>query len=298
MAGNFAENISHYLNKLASFKYLPALVIFILAGQVVALASNSFQMFITPKVTSHHFYSPPEYKENFYGEAGWSWSNYKNLYGEIEKKKVAPSINLAITLLGILNFGERGFAMMKVDNGKETLYGLGDNIKNNIKLKSIGIDSVTLSDGNSEKKYGLTAKKSNIFLKRVEAPKSNNLITANAAPVKHDIQVSSLPPVSRNKITNFEKKFQENPLAASNGFEAQPINKEGKVYGYKVSYRVDPALLRSIGLLPTDIILSVNDIPVAKIASNSGILNSLMKEKKFKIVYERGGIKNTLNINR
>ena len=286
------------MSLLAGMKYLPAAILFVLFWQFSALANNLLQIFWQQEERLYALYTPPEYKEDFLGEAGWSWSNYKNLYGKIETN-AAPTINLAVTLLGILNLGDRGFAMMKVGKGAEKLYGLGDNVQGRIKLSEIGLDSITLSDGATTKTYSLVKEKTNIFLQRLDAPKTSLITTNPKVPsIRNRVSVSALSSNNRQRIVDFERKIRENPLVAANDFDAKAVSKNGRIYGYQVQYKVDPAILRSLGLLPTDIIISVNDIPAATIANNREIMANLANEKNFAIIYERSGVINTLNLNR
>ncbi|MCH9664463.1 MAG: hypothetical protein K0U41_01285, partial [Gammaproteobacteria bacterium] len=142
-------------------------------------------------------------------------------------------------------------------------------------------------------------KKTNIFLAPV-VTKSSNLITGRTAPVatRKRVSVSSLPRERREKLIEFENKVKANPLAVSGDVDATPISKNGEVYGYRFNYKIDPSLLLSIGLLPTDVIISVNNIPAATIAADTAVASRLWGENKFLIVYERNGAKNTLNLNR
>ncbi len=279
-------------------KYLAVAIVLVFAWQVAVLLANSFQLLLSKPTSTQVLFVPPEYTENLAGDGAWRWSDYNNLYSQIETN-TAPAINLAINLLGIMNFGEVGFAMMKVDNGRETLYKRGDYVKGNIKLDKIGLKSVTLTDGRAVKVYNLINKKTNIFLAPVVS-KSSNLITGRSAPVatRKRVSVASLPRERREKLIEFENKVKDNPLAVSGDVDATPISKDGEVYGYRFNYKVDPSLLLSIGLLPTDVIISVNNIPAATIAADTAIASKLWGENKFLIIYERNGAKNTLNLNR
>lgn len=288
--------INHLLERRS--KYILIAVALAFAWQIASVISASLQLLSGKSAAQQVLFITPEYKENLAGETAWGWSNYNNLYAKIETN-AAPTINLKITLLGILSSGENGFAMMKVNNGKEKLYKTGDAISGKVKLASIDIDSVTLADGITEKVYNLHNKKSNIFLKTV-AVKKSNLITGSKSniPTRKRISLASLPQEKRSKIVEFEERIKANPLATFNDLDVNAISKNGKVYGYKVNYKIDPALLLSIGLLPTDIVISVNDIPTVDIASDTAVANKLWGEDNFVIIYERNGVQNTLNLRR
>ncbi len=297
MARNLID--ASYVYMLArKSKYLAAAIALVFAWQAAVLFANSVQLLLSKPASRQVLFVTPEYTENLAGAGAWEWSDYKNLYSQIETN-TAPAITLVINLLGIMNFGEVGFAMMKVENGKETLYKKGDYVRGNIKLDKIGLKSVTLTDGGAVKVYNLINKESNIFLAPV-VTKASNLITGPTAPVatRKRVSLASLPKARREKLVEFENKVKENPLAVAGDVDATPISKNGEVYGYRFNYKIDPSLLLSIGLLPTDVIISVNNIPAATIAADTAIASRLWGEKRFSIVYERNGAKNTLNLNR
>lgn len=308
MARNLFETIVDYLSSRSAARFIAVAIALVLSWQVVALTNNAVQLSMQPTYTTPKLYQAPEFKDNFFGDATWGWASHSQLYEEIPPepvKPVAPSIKLDVTLLGILNSGPTGFAMMKVNKGAEKLYKLGDTVQGNIKVEKIEINSVTLSDGTTEREYNMHKQESNIFLQAapvptptVQAPAAQPVASAAPSRPARNVAIPSLPPRSRQRFTRLENRITENPLAASNDVDARPVSRNGQVYGYRVNYRVDPALLRSIGLLPTDIIISVNGIAAATIASDSNLVASLMTEKNFTIVYDRNGATNTLNISR
>ncbi len=287
--------ISHLLAQ--KNKYIVVALVLAFAWQSASVLTNLSQLLLSKPSGPQVLFVAPKYTELLAGESTWSWSNHKELYAKIPTNSV-PTISLKVTLLGIMSSGDNGFAIMKINNAKEKIYKKGTIVSGNTKLKKVDIDSITLSDGNTERVYTIHNQRPNVFLQSLAPTKSLIAAPEKAISTKKRISVGSLPKDKRTKIAKFEQRIKDNPLAASNDIDVDPVSKNGKVYGYRVNYRIDPALLLSIGLLPTDIVISVNDIPASTIASDSSIATKLWGESSYLIIYERNGVKNTLNLKR
>ena len=302
------------LGRIVRSKGMVTGLIVAFAFQLSYFSSLALQSILqpTPDLSSRVFYAQQDFQDNLQGEAFWSWSGYSDIYAR--KTPTAPppaaKIDAKILLLGIIGYGtDKGYAMMKVDNKAEQLFSVGDIIKANIKVAEVGLDFVVLSSGNLKKSYNLHKEDKNIFLKRHDPPAPKNIVSnapaaqprpqrpGAVAPPPRSVSISALPKSRRDRFTNFQNKVNENPLSASNDLDVNAVNKNGRIYGYRVNYRIDPSLLRSIGLLPTDVIISVNGIPAQQIAQDTALQNRLMSQKSFVIIYDRNGVTNTLNVN-
>ena len=128
--------------------------------------------------------------------------------------------------------------MLKINNGKEGIYGVGDILQGGAKISSIDLNSITLTRGSEKRVYTLQKDNTNIFLKNAPVPVKK--IAPKPKVVKKDVKVSSLNSQDRKEIKKFEDKIISNPLAASNDFDVKEIKKNGSTFGYQLSHRINP----------------------------------------------------------
>lgn len=293
-----SDRLSQFLNDFIKFKYL-RLVGLCLIGWISASFFWQLALLFNKPVENneHIFFISPAYKENLLPDSTWNWTNYKDLYIQAPKSNnEAVIINLDITLLGIISSEPDGFAMLKIGKGKESVYRVGDILPGGYEISDIDINSITLVKGSARRVYSLTGQVSNIFLKNAPLTKKPSIISKT--PVISKPEVYSLNNKDEQVFKEIEEKFIENPLAASNDVDIKEVKKNGSIFGYQIDYRINPELLRQLGLLPTDIIISINGIATPVIASNPKVIPDLMKENRFVIIYERKGVSQTLTVNR
>ena len=289
--------LSQGFSNFLRLRYIPVVVVCLMGWMTASFFWQVVQLFYNYNEDSaYSLFIPPVYQENLVGDSLWQWTNYNDLYIAPPQVQKPVSITLAVTLLGIISSGSKGYAMLKINNGKEGIYGVGDVLQGRAKISSIDLNSITLTQGSEKRVYRLQKKTTNIFLKNAPVPVKK--AAPRPKPVKKDVKVSSLNSQDRKEIKKFEDKIISNPLAASNDFDVKEIKKNGSTFGYQLSHRINPELLRRLGLLPTDIVISVNGIPTPSIASNPQVVADLMKQKRFVIVYERQGKSQTLTVNR
>ena len=248
-------------------------------------------------------FNVPAYEENLLPNSQWRWSDYINMY-EAPKKKAAPAeIKINVVLTGLIQNGDESLAMLQIDKGAAGIYVVNDPLKDGVSLAEIRSDGVVLRKGGLTRFIPLVAAKSDLFVAIRTEERKQEVINREPPDVSRggdnsfeEITVARLPQREQQEIARFQKKATEKPLDVLKDVNINEVKENDTLLGYSIQYNINPALLRALGLLPTDVILEVNNIPVSQIRRQPGLVASLLTTKNFTVLLRRNGALKTLNI--
>ena len=102
-----------------------------------------------------------------------------------------------------------------------------------------------------------------------------------------------------NRLKKLRKTFIKSPQAFMENARLEPvINKvDGSTEGFTFNHN-DPMVMRSLGLLPTDVITAINGVSISNnmSAAYNQLLNSLKNGTPLSIDFKRKGIPQTVNV--
>ncbi len=182
-----------------------------------------------------------------------------------------------ITALPLTLFGTRmnrgsgaGSAIIAGADGVQNVFRTGTEVMPGVKLHAVGFDYVALDNA------GVIER---LYLDQSSAP------TQTAASGPEATQVSGIP-------------GQDQAAAGSGGVNLdslrdnvsfQPISNGGRISGLAVSANGDDAAMRAAGLIPGDVVTSINGKPVSGAGDASGALGALSPGQPLTIEVNRGG---------
>jgi len=229
--------------------------------------------------------SPAAQKDRLREVAGLS------LFGKAEDKNInaseqelinAPKTQLRLTLKGLLAVDDpkRAIAIIADDRGKEKHYLIGSVLPGNAKLHTIYADRVILSRAGR--------------LETLSLPKtklSKGAVVRNAmAPV------TSRQVKAGGSLKSMRDSLIKNPQDIWKNIRIEPkMNKSGSIQGYTLNHK-DKQLMRKLGIRKTDIITSVNGMPLNDPTSLYQILDVLKTTQQLNLSIIRNGAEQTLNI--
>ena len=291
--GGLARFWTSEAGRLRLLGWLPV-VLLLASGWAAAQLTWQVTMYLAPtQAMTEDLFAPPAYKEQSLPDSFWKWSGWTDLYA---KPPPTPQkkIDLKVVVNGILGYGDAGSAMLKVGKKRSaSLYFVGDNLGSGVILEEVAINAVKLRKGSLTKTVKLETKGSDLFL--AVAPVPNPVEIPVPEEVRREdsdnIVISSkkLRPEVRQQLESISKQAQKDPTSLAKDFSLDSVNRGGSIIGYRLRYNLDPALLLSLGLRPTDIVLEVNGIPVEQITGNPGTMASLTGLKRYDVLIERNG---------
>lgn len=258
-------------------------------------------------------FSSPAYEEKLEPTSLWRWGNYVDLYKLPPPPKNPPAtdIKLKVVITGLVYSGEGdegNVAMLRIEKDKVKVFSEKDELKKSIILDKIASNSIVLRQGDLTKVVEFQTAKSDLFLEAVPDVPETREVEIEPQPAAReesrprdtveDVAINQLSTDYQQEINKFQEKILKKPLEAIKDVELKPVEENGNLLGWSLRYNVNPALLTALGLLPSDIIISVNDIPAADLASSPREVAELIGLQEYKVVVRRDGAIKTFNFKR
>ncbi len=229
-------------------------------------------------------------------EAGRSWNIARwHLFGTKPTQAVQqatpeslPETRLNLTLRGVVAAvgGEGGGAIIAAPNRDESFYAVAAQLPGGAVLKEVYPDRVVLERGGR--------------LETLRLPRER---LDNAAPAPLPVQQGAaeaaavMAPQPELTLNQYRELALSNPQQLTDAVRIAPRNDGGRFVGYEVQPGRDPGLLNRLGLVPGDVVTSVNGIGVDSPARALGILRSLNTSDEIRIEVQREGVAQTLFVN-
>jgi len=273
--------------------------------EIVALSAPAIP------VKQNETFSSPTYEEELEPTVLWRWGNYVDLYQPPPQPKATPAkdINLKVVISGLVYSQEGSLAMLKVEKDPVKVFSEREELKGGIILDEIQSNGIVLRQGDLTKLVELEVGKSDLFLEAVSDVPEAREVEVKQPPILREepepprdsvesVTINQLSTDYQKEINRFQEKILKKPLEAIKDVELSPVEENGNLLGWSLKYNVNPALLRALGLLPTDVIISVNDIPASELSSSPRIVAELVGLEEYKVVVRRDGATKTFNFKR
>jgi general secretion pathway protein C len=187
-----------------------------------------------------------------------------------------PESSLNVTIKGILALADEAasVAILSVEGANEKIFKLGDQLsrRNTIaKITSTGI----MVDNNGR-------------LEMIRLPRAQ--LNSNAEDLGSS-QLSS--PIG---LSALRKEVMGNPLELEQYINFAPHTSNNEFVGYRVSAGKRSELFVRLGLKTNDIVTSIDNVPIAKLAGRMDILTNLSVAKTLSLGIVRGGEKQQLKV--
>lgn len=169
-------------------------------------------------------------------------------------------------LFGLRQDDDGGSAILARDQGNQAVYRPGDELAPGLALASVAADHVLVRDGSVTRRVDLPSPVNNAAAR---APISQS--QAPTTPVPTDIEAIDVDP---------------GQLLARTGLKA--YSEGGQVIGYTLMPQGNGALLRLAGLRPGDVLLRVNQQPLAP-GTIAEVAEELKRDPRATIEFQRDG---------
>lgn len=209
-----------------------------------------------------------------------------NLFGKPGKQvntntKKAPDTQLNLVLRGVLASGDPDVASAIIaqgSNGKEDIYSVGDKLPGGVSIEEIHAEFVILS------RQGRLEKLRLIKDKGIELAPSRSVASDNKTGGKQSLK-------------DVRATIMKNPTSFGDYALPVAVNEKGKLVGYRLQPQKKGAeLMKQAGMLPTDIITSINGIKLDKPENGIGALRKLTNAKEVDLMVKRNGSEIPLHI--
>lgn len=202
----------------------------------------------------------------------------------------APDTSLQLTLEGVYMASEaQNSSAIIADKGNAKRYHIGEEVQQGVILYRVNNTFVILQRGSRYE----TLRFSDVSLQQVPL---NNRREASVQPSARTAlankgivngirsgQIKSVQDVLEGYGANPAEQFQA--LLFESGMEA---TQEGGEPGFKVAANAPSDILKTAGLMPGDILRSVNDHPVSELQGNDVLVREILTSGRAKIVIQRG----------
>ncbi len=258
----------------------------LLALLAITLASLTWRLLdpgdsIAPPVPQRAAQSQP---------AAGSWNLARwHLFGEAPAAGAAaapvetlPETRLNLALRGVVA-GENGGAIIGTPNGVESFYAIDARLPGGAVLREVYSDRVVLERSGQRETLRL--------------PRES--LDAGPPPAGQRAQPVDEPQVPEPELSlrQYRDIALQNPAQLADVVQVAPRNEGGRFVGYEVQPGRDPGLLNRVGLMPGDVVTSVNGVSLDTPARALGVLRSLRGRSEVTVEIQRGGVPRTLSVN-
>jgi general secretion pathway protein C len=196
-----------------------------------------------------------------------------------------PETRLNLALRGVVA-GENGGAIIGTPNGDESFYKTGARLPGGAVLREVYSDRVVLERSGQRETLRLPRESLDA------GPPARAAAGRGSAPVDEPRALE--PELS---LRQYRDLALQNPSQLADVVQVAPRNDGGRFVGYEVQPGRDPGLLNRVGLMPGDIVTSVNGIALDTPARALGVLRSLRGRNEVTIEIQRGGVPRTISVN-
>ncbi|MDX1570613.1 MAG: type II secretion system protein GspC [Xanthomonadales bacterium] len=206
--------------------------------------------------------------------------------------QTAPETELNLALLGTFaaEDPQGGIAIIADDQSNQGSYRVGDELPGNATLKEVHVDRIVLER---------LGRRESLHLTRAEPGASGRSASRGAAasgPTQSTPRATNLGSVDWQAAQNNARIDPAMMRQLGQQIRALPFTENGQPVGVRLMAGSNSEILSKLGLRSSDIILSVNGIPLTDPARQFELLELLNKQTQFQVRLRRSGREMTLNI--
>ncbi|UXI69095.1 PDZ domain-containing protein [Tahibacter amnicola] len=98
-------------------------------------------------------------------------------------------------------------------------------------------------------------------------------------------------------FSKISQQLNLDPAALARQVNAQPVFENGKMTGVRLAGGPDAALVAKLGLQPTDVVTSINSVPLDSPARIQQVVNTVQNASQVTVTVMRDGKPVTLSVN-
>lgn len=199
--------------------------------------------------------------------------------------KISAS-QLGVRLEGVISGSPLPLVILRV-GGEVRLLQVGDALSAGVRIVSIAPDRVIISNQGRLESIAFPKPQS---LDQAPAPSAASLATASP----RDVSAAAVAPTVRAQA----EEIRHNPQTLLRFVTVSPVQQDGEVSGY--SLRPVPgqeALMRALGLMPGDVLTSIDGMPVNDPTLLPRVMPLLNSGQPLQVQVERGGQPLSMTIN-
>lgn len=216
-----------------------------------------------------------------------------HLFGEANKaqpvvQKVidAPDTRLRLTLKGVFASSDeaRAMAIIAGDKGQDKAYRIGDKVVGGALLHAVFADRVILKRNEGLETLRLPKPKideGEIIRETVPRP------VTPATTTQHNSSSQA------EQLNELRETLQQNPQQIWEKVRITPVMEEEQIKGYRLEHD-DAALMNSLNLRPTDVIVAVNGMTLSDPSTLYSLLNELTSQQTLELSILRDGQPQTI----
>ena len=212
---------------------------------------------------------------------------------KVEKKRAAPVTRLNLALAGVYaaNPADQALAIISANGKPEEVFRVGDTITGNAILKQVFPGEVIIDNSGQQEVLKLPEKVAsvgrNVGLENL--PQGNSQPTNQGGGNQPPLDLPESPKALRDTLV-------KNPAMLNRLVSAVPYRENGRILGYKLTPKQNGAILESNGVLPGDVVTSVNGIALANQKNGIRALRKLVKATSIDLTILRDGVEVPINI--
>lgn len=246
-------------------------IVLALAALCVALAVNLFWVIVSPvgSIGNWKARTPLTLPASARTALYTTFDPFSRMGGSADAQVNVTSLSLTLFGTRVNENSGSGSAILAGADGVQQSYAVGDEVVPGVTLAQVAFDHVVLSRGGV---------KESLFLDQSVPAEMVGQVAVPAAPVAQ----AEVGEVMLNAAT------------LRDSVKVIPRNEGGRITGLILSAKDDGAMLRNAGLMPGDIVVTINGRPVGSVAD---IAAQLRPGAKLTMEVERGSQKIPIGLN-
>jgi len=231
-----------------------------------------------------------------------AWHLFGNAAGPIDLAalaQAAPATVLKLTLRGTLNENapEGGVAIISDESGSDSAYRVGDTLPGDARLEGIYAGRVLLSRAGVNESLSLPRDVSNALpantpsLPGARAPTPLPGTSSAPAPFINPLIAPGAP-----SMESIRAATGTDPLELAKQVQIFPVMENGRMAGVRLSAGRDSDILSRAGLRATDVVTSVNGIPLDGPQRAAELTSTLQGAQSVQVTVRRDGKESQLTI--
>ena len=187
-----------------------------------------------------------------------------------------PDSSLNVTIKGILALADEAasVAILSVGGADEKVFRLGDQLASGYTIAKITATGLMVDNNGG--------------LEMIRLPRAQ--LNSNVA------NLGSSQLSSPKGLAALRKEVMNNPLELEQYINFAPHSSNNEFVGYRVSAGKKSQLFAKLGLKTNDIVTSIDNVPIAKLAGRMDIVTNLSVAKTLDLGLVRGGEKQQLKV--
>jgi len=194
-----------------------------------------------------------------------------------------PETRLQLVLRGVFASADPSAAgaIIAERNGKESFYGVGDQLPGGAVLKEVYKDRIVLLRGGR--------------LETLRMPREG-AAKGGARQGRQSAQGGRGRATNTSSLRELRDMVLDNPQQLADKVRLRPHTEGGRMVGYQVRPGRDAQFLSRLGLQPGDVVTAVNGIRLDSPARGLSILRNLAKSSRVRLEIKRNGLPQTIEL--